>query len=181
VNLLCLALSPVALAVLLGYPYTKRFTTLCHFWLGTALGLAPVGAWLAVRGEWSGMTVPLLFGAAVLFWTAGFDLIYASQDAEHDRRHGLHSVPARLGVRGALLVARTLHALSYLLLVAAGLLSPHLGWLYGAGLLLAAALLLYEHGIVRADDLSRVDVAFFTLNGAVSLVVGLLALLDAFA
>jgi len=179
-NGLCLRLSPVALAWLLAYPFTKRFTALCHLWLGAALGLSPVGAWLAVRGAFTGMATPLLFGGAVTLWTAGFDLIYACQDADHDRRAGLASVPARLGVAGALHLARGLHAACVVLLACVPLVNPHLGWLYGAGVGAAAALLAYEHAIVRADDLSRVNVAFFVLNGLVSLVFGALTIADAF-
>ena len=178
-NDLCLMLSPVALAWLLLYPYTKRFTALCHVWLGAALGLAPVGAWLAVRGAFVDMATPLLFGGAVTLWTAGFDLIYACQDADHDRAAGLKSVPARLGVAGALGAARALHAASVALLAAVYLVNPHVGALYGAGLAAAAALLLYEHSLVRADDLSKVNVAFFVLNGLVSLVFGALTIVDA--
>jgi len=179
INSICFRLSPLALFVLLAYPWTKRFTLLCHFWLGAALGLAPVGAWLAVRGAWQGMATPLLFGFAVAFWTAGFDLIYACQDAAHDREAGLHSVPARLGVSGALRLARLLHGVSLALLISAGWTNPHLGWIYALGLCLAAGLLVYEHSLVRTDDLSRVNVAFFTLNGLVSLVLGGLAVVDA--
>lgn len=171
-NRLCLYLSPVVLVVVLGYPYAKRFTALCHVWLGVALGIAPVGAWVAVRGAFDGWPVPVLLGAAVTCWTAGFDCIYACQDAEHDRREGLFSIPARLGVASALRVARGLHVLTVALLVAAGVLSPSLGFFYFGAVVFAAALLAYENALVRADDLSRIDVAFFTLNGIVSLVVG---------
>jgi 4-hydroxybenzoate polyprenyltransferase len=179
-NPLCFRLSFVALAVLLLYPLTKRFTALCHFWLGAALGLAPLGAWLAVRGAWVDLATPLLLGGGVTLWTAGFDLVYACQDADHDRASGLHSIPARLGVRGALLLARALHAGAMVLLAAVGVVNPHTGWLYGGGLAAAAALLVYEHALVRADDLSRVDVAFFTLNGLVSLALGAATVADAF-
>ena len=179
-NDLCLRLSPVALLILLGYPFAKRFTILCHLWVGLALGLSPLGAWLAVRGVWEGMATPLLLGGAVALWTAGFDLIYACQDAEHDRRHGLHSVPARIGVKGALRLSSALHAVCVGLLAAVFSTNPHVGLLYGLGLLAAAALLVYEHAIVRPDDLSRVNVAFFTLNGLVSLLLGGVTVADAF-
>jgi 4-hydroxybenzoate polyprenyltransferase len=165
-NPLCLALSPVALAIVLGYSYTKRFTALSHLVLGVALAIAPVGAWLAVRGEFA--REPLLLGLAVLFWVAGFDTIYACQDAEVDRREGLHSIPARLGVARALQVARVLHLAAFALLVALFFVTP-LHWVYLAGMAGVGALLLYEHSLVRADDLSRVNVAFFTLNGWISL------------
>jgi len=179
-NELCFLLSPLALLVLLTYPFAKRFTALCHLWLGLALGLGPVGAWLAVRGAFTGMATPLLLGGAVTLWTAGFDLIYAAQDAEHDRAHGLASVPARLGVAGALHLSTALHVLSVLLLAAVLLVNPHVGWLYGAGLAAAVALLVYEHSIVSPGDLSRVNVAFFTLNGLVSLLLGAATIADAF-
>ena len=171
-NRTCLVLSPVVLVVVLGYPYAKRFTALCHLWLGVALGLAPVGAWVAVRGGFAGWPVPVLFGAAVMLWTAGFDCIYACQDADYDRREGLFSVPARFGVPFALRLARVVHAVSIALLIAAGILSPDLGFLYFAAVVFAAALLAYENALVRPDDLSRINLAFFTLNGIVSLVVG---------
>jgi len=179
-NRLCFYLSPIALAVLLSYPYAKRFTALSHFWLGAALGLSPVGAWLAVRGAWVEMGTPLLLGFAVMAWTTGFDLIYACQDADHDRSQRLHSMPARLGVAGALRLSIVLHVLSMVLLVAVLWQNEHLGVLYGSGLAAAAALLIYEHSIVSASDLSRVNVAFFTLNGAVSLVLGGVTIVDAF-
>jgi 4-hydroxybenzoate polyprenyltransferase len=171
-NPLCLKLSPIVLAVMIGYPFTKRITWLCHLWLGAALGLAPVGAWVAVRGSFAGWPVPVLFGVAVTLWTAGFDCIYACQDAGHDRDAGLSSIPARWGVAGALVAARVFHAIAVALLVAAGLASPHLAALYYTGVAAAAMVLAYENSIVRPDDLSRVNVAFFTLNGVVSLVLG---------
>jgi 4-hydroxybenzoate polyprenyltransferase len=169
-NPLCLALSPVALAIVFGYSYTKRFTPLSHLVLGLALAVAPVGAWLAIRGRFA--PEPLVLGLAVLLWVAGFDTIYACQDAEFDRREGLHSLPARLGVAQALLLARLFHAGAVLLLLALYALTP-LHPVYLVGVCAVAALLAYEHSLVRADDLSRIDVAFFTLNGWIS--VGYLA------
>lgn len=179
-NRLCLYLSPAVLAVVLTYPFAKRFTVLCHLWLGMALGLSPVGAWIAVRGAFAGMATPLLLGGAVTLWTAGFDIIYACQDFEHDRRTGLRSVPARLGIAGALRLSIVLHAVCFALLLAVFLVNPDVSWLYGAGLLAAGALLVYEHAIVSPRDLSRVNVAFFTLNGVVSLVLGAVTVADAF-
>jgi 4-hydroxybenzoate polyprenyltransferase len=164
-NPLCLALSPVALAVVFGYSYTKRFTALSHVVLGLGLAIAPVGAWLAVRGRFE--AAPLVLALAVLCWVAGFDVIYACQDVDFDRQAGLHSVPARLGIRGALQLARLLHVATVLLLAAlpaTAVLHPA----YFAGVALVALLLLYEHSLVRADDLSRVDAAFFTVNGWIS-------------
>jgi 4-hydroxybenzoate polyprenyltransferase len=172
-----LILSVPVLAWLLGYSYAKRFTSLAHFWLGAALMLAPVAAWIAVRGDlaWP----PVLLGLAVLAWVAGFDIIYACQDADFDRAAGLHSIPGRLGVAGALRLAATCHAAMIVALVALGLAYP-LGRLYFAGVAAVAALLAYEHALVRPDDLTRVNVAFFQVNIGISLgllVVGLADLL----
>jgi 4-hydroxybenzoate polyprenyltransferase len=169
-NPLCLMLSPVALAIVFGYSYTKRFTALSHLFLGLALGIAPVGAWLAIRGELA--AAPAVLGLAVLAWVAGFDTIYACQDVAFDRASGLHSLPARLGVARALAVARALHVLAVLFLAAVYRLAP-LHPVYLAGVAGVAALLVYEHSLVRADDLSRVDAAFFAVNGWIS--VGYLA------
>jgi 4-hydroxybenzoate polyprenyltransferase len=177
-NPLAGALAPVVLLVLLGYSFTKRFTPHSHFVLGLALALAPLGAWVAARGTLAGgLAAPLLLGGGVLLWTAGFDLIYACQDRDFDRGAGLHSIPARFGVAAALRLSTLLHvgaaALFGAFLAVTG--SGALGWL---GLALAGALLVHEHRIVRPDDLSRVNVAFFTLNGAVSLVFSALAITD---
>jgi 4-hydroxybenzoate polyprenyltransferase len=169
-NPLCLALSPVALLVVLGYSYTKRFTSLSHLVLGLALSIAPVGAWLAVRGRFS--LAPIVIALAVLAWVAGFDTIYACQDVEFDRREGLRSLPALMGTRRALGVARALHVAAVILLAALYTLVP-LHAVYLAGVALVAGLLAYEHSLVSADDLSRVDAAFFTVNGWIS--VGYLA------
>ncbi len=167
INTLAGALSPVALAVLLGYSYTKRFTSLSHVVLGAALGLAPLGAWIAVT---AGLTpVPVLLGLAVLLWTAGFDVIYSCQDCGFDRTEGLHSIPARLGIARALWCSRGFHVATVALLAAVGWLAGYGVW-YTAGVVIVAALLVWEHGLVKPDDLSRVNVAFFTLNGVVSLV-----------
>ena len=163
------------LLVLFGYSYAKRFTFLAHGALGLALALAPLGAWLAVRGDLAPpLAPPLLLAAAVLTWVAGFDLIYACQDAAFDREHGLHSVPARFGVRRALGAARLLHVATAVLLVLFAR-SAGTGWIYAVFLAGALALLVWEHRLVRADDLSRVDMAFFTVNGwiGVGLFVGL--------
>lgn len=164
---------PVLLFVL-GYSLAKRFTSLVHFWLGAALMLAPVAAWIAVKGTVDDMAAPLLLGAAVLCWVAGFDILYACQDAAFDREHGLHSVPARLGVRASLRLAAGCHAVMVGLLLGLGLVSPHLGGVYLGGLVLIAGLLVYEHRLVRPDDLSGVNRAFFHVNGVIS--VGLLLL-----
>jgi 4-hydroxybenzoate polyprenyltransferase len=164
-NPLCLALSPLALAIVFGYSYTKRLTAASHLVLGLALAVAPVGAWLAVRGRMD--IVPVVLGLAVLLWVAGFDTIYACQDAAFDREEGLHSLPARLGVAPALLFARAMHAVAVLLLLAVYWLAP-LHPLYLVGVAGVTLLLAREHSLVRADDLSRVMHAF-NLNGWVSL------------
>jgi 4-hydroxybenzoate polyprenyltransferase len=169
-NPLCLALSPVALAVVFGYSYTKRFTSLAHLVLGLALAIAPVGAWLAVRGRLD--ATPLVIGGAVLFWVAGFDTIYSCQDADFDRASALHSLPARLGIARALRLARGFHLLAAALLVSVFWMEP-LHALYLAGSAAVAGGLVYEHTLVRADDLSRVNAAFFLVNGWIS--VGYLA------
>lgn len=164
-NPLCLALSPVALAIVFGYSYTKRFTAFSHGFLGLALAIAPVGAWLAVRGAFA--WPPVVLALAVLLWVAGFDTIYACQDAAHDRSVGLRSLPARWGVRAALIAARAFHAGAVVLLALLYALVP-LHPVYLAGVAGVAALLAYEHSLVRHDDLSRVNAAFFTVNGWIS-------------
>ena len=161
-NPLCLALSPVALAIVFGYSWTKRFTMLSHFVLGLSLAIAPVGAWLAVRGHFELTPIPL--GVAVLLWVGGFDILYSCQDVEFDREHLLHSIPARLGVPRALTLARTAHATAIASLLAVALVEP-LHWAYFAGMAAIAALFIYEHSLVKADDLSKIDAAFFTVNG----------------
>lgn len=162
-NPLCLALSPVALGVVLFYSYTKRFTALAHLVLGIALGIAPAAAWIAMRGEFDARIVWLTAG--VVFWTAGFDIIYACQDYEFDRREGLFSVPAALGIAKALWVSRVFHLLTVLCLALAA-------DAFGLGswpIWPVAVLLLYEQSLVRASDLSRVNLAFFTVNGLIGL------------
>jgi 4-hydroxybenzoate polyprenyltransferase len=164
---LCLALSPVALALLFGYSFTKRFTFLCHLFLGLAIAAGPAGAWIAVRGDFG--LVPGLLMIAVACWIAGFDVLYALADRDFDRGAGLHSIPARFGVPGALVISGALHAVTLAALLA---LAPvaHLGAPYLVGVAVVAALLVWEHAIVRPSDLSRLDAAFFTLNGYVSVV-----------
>jgi 4-hydroxybenzoate polyprenyltransferase len=157
------------LAFVGGYSFAKRFTALSHFWLGAALLLAPLAAWIAIRGM-TDLWTPLTLGGAVLFWVAGFDVLYACQDVDFDRQARLHSVPAGLGVRGALRVALICHLLMLVLLAALYWIAfPSLGWVYIAGLAAATLLLAYEHWLVRPDDLSRVNRAFFHVNAAVSI------------
>jgi 4-hydroxybenzoate polyprenyltransferase len=167
---------PIPVAGFVVYPYLKRFTWLCHFWLGAVDGLAPVGAWVAITGHlpWQSWVL----GAAVAFWVAGFDLFYALFDEEIDRREGLHSIVTRFGVRGAFLGARLSHALTIACLVAAGAGLP-VGVLYWLGVAAAAALLAYEHSLVRPTDLRRLDTAFFTMNGVISVVFAVFVIADA--
>ena len=163
---LAFQLSPLALAILLVYSYTKRFTVLSHLVLGLCLGLAPVAAWIALRGAVS-LSV-LLLGAAVTLWTAGFDIIYACQDVEFDRAFGLHSIPKRFGIRAALYTSALLHVLMFALLLIVAR-RENLGWIALVGLLLIAFLLAYEHALVRPSDLTRVNAAFFNVNGYISI------------
>jgi 4-hydroxybenzoate polyprenyltransferase len=168
-NPLCAMLSPVALGWVLWYSYTKRFTRWSHIVLGVGLAIAPVGGYLAVAGVWSTpwwMLIALALG--VSSWTAGFDILYALQDEEFDRAERLHSIPVAFGRGGALAIARGLHVVTIVALAAVGTAVP-VGWLYAAGVFVAAALLLYEHSLVRGNDLSRLDAAFFTMNGVISL------------
>jgi 4-hydroxybenzoate polyprenyltransferase len=167
---------PIPVAAFVVYPYLKRYTWLCHLWLGAADGLAPVGAWAAIRGDLAWQSWAL--GAAVTFWVAGFDLFYALFDVDVDRREGLHSWATRFGVRGVFAGARAMHALTVAALVVAGLGLP-VGWLYWAGVAVVAALLVYEHLLVRPDDLRRLDAAFFTTNGVISIAFFVFVLLDA--
>jgi len=166
-NPLAFALSPVALGVIFLYSYTKRFTTLCHLVLGLALAGAPLGAWIAVRGDVA--AAPLVLAGAVLLWVAGFDVLYALQDVEVDRRQGLFSIPARLGVERALWVSALLHLGTLLLLaLLPRVYAPGLGAAYWVGVAGCAALLLWQHWVVRPGDLSRLNAAFFTANGVLA-------------
>ena len=166
-NRLTLMLSPVALAIVLLYSYSKRFTRWSHLFLGFALGIAPAAAWIAVRGSLDPRI--LLLTAAVTFWVGGFDVIYACQDFDFDRSRGLHSLPRHLGIHSALWIARVFH-LAMLGLLVALVLVFGLGKLAAAGVIVVAALLAYEHSLVRHDDLSKLNAAFFTMNGVISVV-----------
>ena len=166
-NRLAFQLSPVALGIVLAYSYTKRFTRWSHVVLGLALGIAPAAAWIAVRGALDPRI--LLLTAAVTFWVAGFDVLYSCQDFEHDSRVGLHSVPRYFGIAGAFWIARVFHLLMIALLVGL-LLSFGLGKVAMLGVVVVAALLAYEHSLVAPDDLSRLNAAFFTMNGVISAV-----------
>lgn len=169
-NPLCLALSPLALAWVLFYSYTKRFTRLCHLVLGIGLSIAPVGGYLATTGQWSEpWWLLVLLATAVATWVGGFDILYALQDIDFDCAQGLHSLPASLGERGALNVARVLHVCTVLALAGVGV-AVGAGWIYAIGVLIATTLLLYEHSLVRPGELGRLDAAFFTMNGVISIV-----------
>lgn len=167
-NPLCLKLSPVAIAVLAAYSYTKRFTWMSHVVLGIAISAAPLGAWIAIRGTIDMEILPLTL--AVVFWLAGFDILYALQDIEFDRSYGLHSVPQRFGIRKSLLLSRIFHFITWLLLAFTGTVF-HLNFAYWAGMLVIAGLLIYEHALVKADDLSKLNMAFFNMNGYISIAI----------
>lgn len=164
---LCGWLSPIALLVVCGYSYGKRFTSLVHLWLGVALGLAPIAAWIAITGTVA--AAPLVLAAAVATWVAGFDILYSLQDEEYDRGAGLNSIPARLGQAGAMRVSRALHVLTITALAALPAVVS-LAWPYWVGVAIIAGVLGWEHSLVKPGDLSRIDKAFFDLNGYVSLV-----------
>jgi 4-hydroxybenzoate polyprenyltransferase len=168
-NRLTLMLSPVALISVLGYSYAKRFTSFAHLLLGWALSIAPTGAWIAVRGTLDS-EIPILLSLFVLMWTAGFDVLYACQDAEYDKEKGLRSIPARFGIKGALMIARLFHFQAFLVLLFLYFMSE-LGWLALAGVIGAGSLMFYQHTLVKAHDLSRLNAAFFTANAVVSIIV----------
>ncbi len=174
-NPLCFALSPVALGIVFLYSYTKRFTWATQFFLGLSLAVAPIGAWIAIMGRLDPEI--LLLGGAVLAWVAGFDVIYACQDIDFDRRYGLYSIPQRFGIRRALLVARLLHAVSFGLMLAVGAVFG-LGKIYLAGVIVVGLLMVYENRLVRPDDLSRLPVAFMNMNAIISTVYFLFTLGD---
>jgi 4-hydroxybenzoate polyprenyltransferase len=174
-NWLCLALSPIALVLLVGYSYTKRFTNYPQFFLAAAQAVAPVGAWIAVTGSWS--WTAFVLGVAVGAWIGGFDCIYACQDLEADRRIGIGSVPVKHGVAGALRISSVAHVVTVALYVWFGVLAG-LGWLWYVGVAVTAVVLVYEHAIVKPDDLSRVNRAFFTANGVIGIVLFAFALAD---
>lgn len=167
-NSLCLELSLPAIIVLVIYSYTKRFTWMSHLVLGVAISAAPLGAWIAVRGTFDKEILPL--GIAVVFWLAGFDVLYALQDAEFDNEYGLHSIPQKFGTKKALFLSRMFHSVTWISLASVGMLF-HLGFIYWFGLLVIAGLLIYEHSLVKEGDLSRLDMAFFNMNGYISIAV----------
>jgi 4-hydroxybenzoate polyprenyltransferase len=177
INKLCFYLSPVALLVILGYSYTKRFTPLCHLILGLGLSLAPIGAYLAVTGRFS--LLPILFSLCVIFWVSGFDIIYALQDEQFDKENKLYSMPAWLGKAKALRVSELLHLLSAVAVALAGWYGGF-GWLYWTGVAVFAGMLIYQHSIVKPTDLKKVNLAFMTANGIASVVFAAFVIADLF-
>lgn len=174
-NPICFYLSPIALFVVLGYSYTKRFTPLCHLILGLGLSLAPIGAYLAVTGRFD--ILPVLFSFAVIFWVSGFDIIYALQDEDFDKENRLYSIPAALGKKKALHVSTLLHLLSAVCVVIAGV-KGNFGWLYWCGVAVFTGMLFYQHSIVKPNDLRRVNLAFMTANGIASVIFAVLVIAD---
>ncbi|HXC03664.1 MAG TPA: UbiA-like polyprenyltransferase [Bacteroidia bacterium] len=175
INPICFYLSPVALLVILGYSYTKRFTAFCHLVLGAGLALAPIGAYLAVCGTFH--ILPVLYSFTVLFWVSGFDMIYALQDEAFDRSQQLHSLPVLLGKKGALILSTVFHVLSAALVIYAGYYA-RFGSFYWIGVLLFCSLLIYQHLLVKPDDLSRVNLAFMTTNGIASVIFSVFVILE---
>lgn len=177
INRICFYLSPVALLVVLGYSYTKRFTPLCHLVLGLGLSLAPIGAYLAVTGQFDWL--PLLFSFAVIFWVSGFDIIYALQDEEFDKTQKLYSIPSWLGKAKALRVSELLHVISAACVILAGW-QGSFGWLYWTGVAVFTGMLIYQHSIVKPNDLRKVNLAFMTTNGIASVVFAIFVITDLF-
>jgi 4-hydroxybenzoate polyprenyltransferase len=175
INRLTLYLSPVALLVILGYSLTKRFTLLCHFILGLGLSLAPIGAYISLTGRFS--LVPLIFSFIVLTWVSGFDIIYALQDDEFDNSNNLHSVPSAAGKKNAILISIMVHLITFILLIIAGV-AGKFSSLYWTGAIIFSVFLIYQHLIVKHDDLSRVTLAFATMNGVASILFALFVILD---
>ena len=179
INPLAFFLSPIALLVVLGYSYTKRFTALCHFVLGVGLALAPIGAYIAVANQFA--LLPVMYSFVVLFWVSGFDIIYALQDEDFDRSLGLNSIPAALGKKRALMVSNVLHALTALLVIYAGIYwKAEFGLYYIIGSSIFIGLLAYQHFLVKPNDLSKVNLAFFTTNGIASAIFGAFVIVDLF-
>lgn len=174
-NILALWLMPIAVFFLVLYSYTKRFTWACHLVLGISLGLAPAGAWIGVTGHWA--LAPILLGLGVMTWVAGFDVVYACQDVEFDRREGLHSIPVIFGLQRGLEISSVLHILAPIFFIAVGVVMS-LNWLYYVGVAIAIVLLYRQHRLVSADDFSKIGAAFFDLNGYLSLLLFVFSILD---
>lgn len=177
INYLCFVLSPIALIVILGYSYTKRFTWLCHLILGLGLSLAPIGAYIATTNIIS--TPIILLGMAVLLWVSGFDIIYALQDIQFDKANNLKSIPERIGIKKSLLISSILHLISLILLIFSGLFQ-HVGLLYWIGCICFSILLFYQHIIISENNLSRVNQAFFTFNGFASIIFSIFCIADSY-
>ena len=175
-NSLAFYLSPVALLIVFFYSFTKRFTAYSHFWLGLAIAISPVGAWVAIREEISFSS--LILGAAVIFWLVGFDILYSCMDVEFDRSSGLKSIPQKFGIENALRIAFASHGMMVLFLLGLLLFVGQLGVLYSIGVVVVAILLFYEHSLVRPDDLSRINIAFFNINGIISLGLMIFVIID---
>ena len=175
INPICFKLSPIALIIILGYSITKRFTYLCHLFLGIGLALAPIGSFLAVSGKFD--ILPILFSVAVLFWVSGFDIIYALQDEEFDKNENLYSIPALIGVKNSMIISKILHFLTFITLLFAGL-KYNFGIYYHIGFIIFTILLVYQHIIIKPNDLSKINLAFFTTNGIASVIFGLLVIID---
>lgn len=174
-NRLTAILSPIPALIFILYAYAKRFTNFCHIILGIALGLAPICAWIAVTGSID--TAPFILGGAVILWVAGFDILYAIQDIEYDRKEGLHSIPAVFGTSGSLIIARILHFAAICLFISL-MAFTNLGYIYLAGVLLSGALMAYEHSLVSKDDLSKLNMAFFNMNAYISITIMIFTIID---
>ena len=175
INTICFTLSPIALGIILGYSYTKRFTALCHLILGLGLALAPIGGYLAVCGEFK--LIPILFSSSVLFWVSGFDIIYALQDQQFDKNQKLHSIPVLMGKKNALRFSKILHLISVIILAFAGDLAVFGKW-YWIGLSIFTGLLIYQHALVKHNNLEKINLAFFTTNGIASIIFGAFVIFD---
>ena len=175
-NTICLILSPIALFLMIIYSYTKRFTWMCHLVLGVTSAAAPVGAWLAVTGKIS--LIPLVMGAANTLWVAGFDIIYGAQDYDFDTKNGIHSIPAKFGVKNALNISSAFHVLAVIFLFIVGVLSPELGIIYYIGLIINTVLFIIQHKMVTEDNLKNVKIASYSINQVISIVFLLSGLID---
>ena len=175
INPICFKLSPIALIIILGYSITKRFTYLCHFFLGIGLALAPIGSFLAVSGKFD--ILPILFSVAVLFWVSGFDIIYALQDEEFDKNENLYSIPAMIGIKNSMIISKVLHFLTFITLLFAGL-KYNFGTYYHIGLVIFSFLLVYQHLIIKPNNLSKINLAFFTTNGIASIIFASFVIVD---
>ena len=174
-NRLTAILSPIPILIFILYAYAKRFTNFCHIILGIALGLAPVCAWIAVTGTIN--LPPFILGGAIILWVAGFDILYAIQDIEYDRKEGLHSIPAVFGVSGSLIIAKLLHFAAFFLFILL-MAFTNLGYIYLAGVLISGALMAYEHSLVSKDDLSKLNMAFFNMNAYISITIMIFSIID---